>query len=124
MRGTSLEPPTDERRGPLHHTFERMGWAIQKTTASLISPAPRTQRAAQAKLREARESLDEDDYDRAEAIALEVKGWGLSFNRARDTPDRVILSARALRLLGSARFDQARPRRDSSESPALGEPPE
>jgi len=124
VRGTSLEPPTNERRGPLHHTFERMGWAIQKTTASLIPPAPRTQRAAQAKLREARESLAEDDYDRAEAIALEVKGWGLSFDRARDTPDRVILSARALRLLGSARFDEARPRRDSSEPPALGEPPE
>ncbi|MBV8610236.1 MAG: hypothetical protein JO034_22595 [Singulisphaera sp.] len=124
VRGTSLEPPTDERRGPLHYTLERMGLAIRKATATLIPPAPRTQRAAQAKLKQARESLAEDDYDHAEAIALEVKGWGLSFDRARDTPDRVILSARALRLLGSATFDEARPRRDPSDPPALGVPPE
>ena len=48
-------------------------------------------------LREARTALSNHQYDQAEAIAKEVKGWNLSYGLFEDNPDKVAAAARALR---------------------------
>ena len=48
-------------------------------------------------LREARTALSNHQYDQAESIAQEVKGWNLSFGLFEDNPDKVAAAARALR---------------------------
>jgi type II secretory pathway component GspD/PulD (secretin)/tetratricopeptide (TPR) repeat protein len=53
--------------------------------------------AAKLKLDEAREALSRGDYDRAQAIAMEVETWNLSFGIFEDSPEKVASAARALR---------------------------
>ncbi|WP_235905387.1 type II and III secretion system protein [Tautonia marina] len=53
--------------------------------------------AAKLKLEEAREALSRGDYDRAQAIAMEVETWDLSFGIFEDSPEKVTSAARALR---------------------------
>ncbi len=52
---------------------------------------------AKTKLREARTALNNRQFEQAEAIALEVKGWGLSYGMFEDSPDKIAAAARALR---------------------------
>ncbi|WP_337177834.1 type II secretory pathway, component PulD, partial [Paludisphaera sp.] len=54
-------------------------------------------KAAKARLAEARAALADRQFESAEAIALEVKGWGLSYGMFEDNPDKVAAAARALR---------------------------
>ena len=54
-------------------------------------------RTARAKLQEARVLLNNRQYEQAEAIALDVKRWGLSYSLFEDNPDKVAAAARALR---------------------------
>ncbi|WP_169976121.1 type II secretory pathway, component PulD [Tautonia rosea] len=53
--------------------------------------------AAKLKLEEAREALSRGDYDRAQAIAMEVETWNLSFGIFEDSPEKVASAARVLR---------------------------
>jgi type II secretory pathway component GspD/PulD (secretin) len=53
--------------------------------------------AAKAKMRDARTALNNRQFEQAEAIALEVKGWGLSYGMFEDNPDKIASAARALR---------------------------
>ena len=55
-----------------------------------------------------------DQFEQAEAIALDVKSWGLSYGLFEDNPDKVAAAARALR-----RRDQLRHRRPR-EQPSQG----
>src|SRR5204862_5913081 len=67
--------------------------AKQPATPSPSSPAvasrPGNRAAAQVKLREAREALKTSQYDRAEALATEVAGWGLAYSMWEDSPKKV-----------------------------------
>jgi type II secretory pathway component GspD/PulD (secretin) len=58
---------------------------------------PHDRRTAKARLREARAALDARQFEQAEAIALDVKSWGLSYGLFEDSPDKVASAARALR---------------------------
>ncbi len=41
--------------------------------------------------------LNNRQFEQAEALALEVKQWGMSYGLFEDTPDKVAAAARALR---------------------------
>ena len=71
-----------------------------KTLASMSNPAqslPHNRETANAMLREARAALANHQFEQAEAIAQEVKGWNLSYSLFEDNPDKVAAAARALR---------------------------
>ena len=71
-----------------------------KNVASAAKPVttqPGDHKTAKAMLREARTALSNHQYDQAESIAQEVKGWNLSFGLFEDNPDKVAAAARALR---------------------------
>ena len=71
-----------------------------KTVAAASKPAstqPGDRKAAKAKLREARTALANHQYEQAESIAQEVKGWNLNYGLFEDNPDKVAAAARALR---------------------------
>ena len=67
-------------------------------------------RTAKAKLRDARNAINERHFEQAESIALEVKGWGLSYGLFEDSPDKVAAAARALRHRDKIRNTPARDR--------------
>ena len=69
--------------------------AMAKATGSPVEVHDR--RAAKAKLREARAAISDRKFEQAEAIAIEVKGWGMSYGLFEDNPDKVAAAARALR---------------------------
>ena len=75
---------------------------------------PRDRKAAKAKLKEARAALANNQFEQAEAIALDVKSWNLTYGWFEDNPDKVAAAARALR-----RRDQLR-HRAPREQPSQG----
>jgi len=71
-----------------------------KTVASashIASQEPHDRRTARIKLRDARTALNNRQFEQAEAIALDVKKWGLTYGIFEDSPDKVAAAARALR---------------------------
>jgi type II secretory pathway component GspD/PulD (secretin) len=58
---------------------------------------------ALAKLKEARDLLANSQYDQAEALAIEVNTWGVSYSMWDDKPSKVAAAARALRNRDKAR---------------------
>src|SRR5262249_22274297 len=93
---------------------------IKKARPKAVAAAPASEagqphdrRAAKAKLREARTLLNNRQFEQAEAIALEVKQWGLSYGLFEDTPDKVAAPARALRRRDKIR--NTSPREQSSQ---------
>ncbi len=70
---------------------------IAKPAASTAANQPHDRRTARDKLREARAALGNRQFEQAEAIALDVKGWGLTYGLFEDNPDKVAAAARALR---------------------------
>ena len=58
---------------------------------------PHDRHTAKAKLHEARSALANRQFEQAEAIALDVKNWGLTYGFFEDNPDKVAAAARALR---------------------------
>ena len=74
---------------------------------------PHDRSAAKAKLREARSAITNRQFEQAEAIALEVKGWGLTYGLFEDNPDKVAAAARALRRRDAIR--NTSPREQSSQ---------
>ena len=67
------------------------------SAAKSVTTKPGDHKTAKAMLREARTALSNHQYDQAESIAQEVKGWNLSFGLFEDNPDKVAAAARALR---------------------------
>ena len=67
------------------------------TRAAAPGEQPHDRRTAKAKLREARTALNNRQFEQAEAIALDVKSWGLTYGLFEDNPDKVAAAARALR---------------------------
>ena len=78
--------------------------ARPKAVAALADPALRKDRtAAKAKLKEARAAMAGKNFEQAEAIAMDVKTWNLTYGMFEDTPDKVAAAARALRRRDVAR---------------------
>ena len=82
----------------------RSATTSNKERPKAVADAPRRPRrqpgdhkTAKAKLNEARTALADHQFEQAEAIALEVKGWNLSYGLFEDNPDKVAAAARALR---------------------------
>ena len=67
------------------------------SAAKPVTTKPGDHKTAKAMLREAQAALSNHQYDQAESIAQEVKGWNLSFGLFEDNPDKVAAAARALR---------------------------
>ena len=86
-----------------------MAAASAKTAAN----EPHNRRTAKVKLQEARTALDNRQFEQAEAIALEVKRWGLTYGLFEDNPDKVAAAARALRRRDKIR--NTTPREQSSQ---------
>ena len=61
----------------------------------------------------ARAALSSRQFEQAEAIALDVKGWGLTYGLFEDNPDKVAAAARALRRRDKIR--NTPPREQSSQ---------
>ena len=53
-------------------------------------------------------AISDRKFEQAEAIALDVKGWGLSYGFFEDNPDKVAAAARALRRRDKIRNTPAR----------------
>ena len=82
---------------------EAIAKARPKMTGVVAANTPHTKAAAMVKLKEARELLASNQFEQAEAIAIDVESWGLNFGRWEDKPSKVADAARALQ-----RRDQTR----------------
>ena len=69
--------------------------ARPKAVVTTASDAPRDRADARQRLREARAAIDAKHPEQAEAIAMDVKSWGLSYGMFEDSPDKVAAAARA-----------------------------
>ena len=54
--------------------------------------------------------MNDRQFEQAEALALEVKRWGMSYGLFDDTPDKVAAAARALRRRDQIRSQPIRER--------------
>ena len=82
--------------------------AVATRPAAGAAAGPHDRRAAKAKLRDARAAINDRQFEQAEAIAIEVKNWGLSYGFFEDNPDKVAAAARALRRRDKIRNTPAR----------------
>ena len=91
------------RWGLFDDTPDKVAEAIEKARPkAVVAHAPATQtkdrdRQAKAKLKDARAAIEAKQFEQAEAIALDVKSWNLSYGMFEDIPDKVAAAARALR---------------------------
>jgi tetratricopeptide (TPR) repeat protein len=81
---------------------EAIAKARPKATASAGSVV-KDKKAAQARLKEAKELLNNKQFEQAEAIALEVKSWGLSYGMFEEKPEKIAAAAKALRRRDESR---------------------
>ena len=96
-------PRKSRRRGP----------AVVAPAVDAAANQPHDRRTARTKLHEARTALTNRQFEQAEAIALEVKDWGLTYGFFEDNPDKVAAAARALRRRDKIR--NTPPREQSSQ---------
>ena len=94
----------DVKWGLFDDTPAKVTEEIKKAKPKIVSPTtnaaanqPHDRRAARTKLHEARSALANRQFEQAEAIALDVKKWGLTYGLLEDSPDKVAAAARALR---------------------------
>ena len=94
----------DVKWGLFDDTPAKVTEEIKKLRPRIVTPTGGTaayqshdRRTARSKLHEARAALANRQFEQAEAIALDVKKWGLSYGFLEDNPDKVASAARALR---------------------------
>ncbi len=103
--------------GLFDETPAKLAEAIAKARPKAVvadSTGPRDKKQALARLKEARELLANNQFEQAEAIALEVNSWGLSYSLMDEKPAKVAAAARALRKRDAARNVS------SKNAPSLG----
>ncbi len=76
---------------------EAIAKARPKMTAATATAGARDKRTALAKLKEARDLLATNQFEQAEAIAIDVNSWGLAYSVWEDKPAKVAAAARVLR---------------------------
>ena len=72
----------------------------ERPKTEAVKPTTRGSRRSQdrqGQASEARAAIADHQFEQAEAIALEVKSWNLSYGLFEDNPDKVAAAARALR---------------------------
>jgi len=94
--------------GLFDETPAKMAEAIAKARPKMAaSSAPgasaHDKRAAVARLKEAREMLANGQFEQAEAVAIDVNSWGLSYSVFEERPSRIAAAARALRKRDATR---------------------
>ena len=85
---------------------EAIAKARPKTTG--VAAGAHDKKQAIARLKEARDLLDHNQFEQAEAIAIEVNSWGLSYGLMEEKPAKVAAAARALRKRDQARNTPAK----------------
>ncbi|MGP0069350.1 MAG: hypothetical protein ACLQGP_37835, partial [Isosphaeraceae bacterium] len=107
--------------GLFDDTPDKLQEDISKVRPSVVAKAPgaddgqpHDRKTAKAKLHQAREMMNDRRFQEAEALALEVKQWGLSYGLFDDTPDKVAAAARALRRRDKIR--ETKPSERSSQA--------
>ncbi|AGA29272.1 type II secretory pathway, component PulD [Singulisphaera acidiphila] len=88
--------------------------ARPKVAASPATNQPRSLDLAREKVKQARALLANNQFEQAEALALDVKSWKMSFGIFEDNPEKVASAARALRRRDQLRASPPR------EQPSLG----
>ena len=89
--------------GLFDETPDKVGEAITKARPKVASGTTATTSGAHdkatalAKLKEARALLATNQFEQAEAIAIDVESWGLNYGRWEDKPSKVSAAARVLR---------------------------
>ena len=88
--------------GLFDETPDKVGEAITKarpknTSGTTPTGGAHDKATAVAKLKEARGLLASNQFEQAEAIALDVDSWGVKYGRWEDQPSKVAAAARALR---------------------------
>ncbi len=81
---------------------DKVAKAIEKARgkagpAGALADASHSKKAAQDRLKQARDLIKSNQYDQAEALAREVDGWNLGYSVWDDKPTNVIAAAQALR---------------------------
>ena len=96
--------------GLFDETPAKLVEAIAKVRPKAVSATSGAHDKAQAlaKLKEARELLKSNQFEQAEAIALEVNSWGVSYGVWDDRPSKVAAAARALRKRDETRNTPAK----------------
>ena len=87
---STTRPPRSARRSRRHGPRPPPPEPPQRPSLTTAAP-PRPSYARP------RHAINDRHFEQAEAIALEVKGWGLSYGLFEDNPDKVAAAARALR---------------------------
>ena len=114
-RGQGRPGPRAERPlGPLRrHPGQGRRGASRRPGPRPSPPRPgatstKDRTTAKAKLKEARAAIAAKQFEQAEAIALDVKSWNLSYGMFEDNPDKVAAAARALRRRDALRNSSPR----------------
>jgi tetratricopeptide (TPR) repeat protein len=76
---------------------------LAKAAETQAPDAPHDLRTARARLAEARAAMAQNQVDRAEQIARDVQTWGLDFGRSDDSPEKILATVRAVKLLETIR---------------------
>ncbi len=89
----------DDTPAKVREAIAKVRPRLAPATQAAAAPdgAPHNRRAAQARLKEGHAYLASGQFEQAEAIALEVNSWGLSYGMFEDNPTKLGNAARALR---------------------------
>ncbi len=99
--------------GLFDETPDKVAAAIEKArpakaAAPAVATGAKDRNAAKARLKEARAMIASQQFEQAEAVALDVKSWNISYGMFDDTPDKVAAAARVLRRRDSLRSTNPR----------------
>ncbi len=100
--------------GLFDDTPDKVADTLAKARPKTVAAAPTSgntphdRQAAKTKLKDARAAIAAKQFEQAEAMAQDVKGWKLSYGMFEDSPDKVIAAARALRRRDKLRNTPAR----------------
>ncbi len=88
--------------GLFDETPDKVAEAITKArpksaAGTVATSAAHDKATAKAKLKEARNMLASNQFEQAEALAMDVESWNLTYGRWEDKPTNVAAAARALR---------------------------
>jgi type II secretory pathway component GspD/PulD (secretin)/tetratricopeptide (TPR) repeat protein len=107
--------------GLFDDTPDKAADALAKARPKVVASAPAAhdRNAAKTKLKDARAAMAAKQFEQAEALAMDVKGWNLSYGMFEDSPDKVIAAARALRRRDALRNTPPRDQQSQSVYLAL-----
>jgi len=97
--------------GLFDETPAKLAEAIAKARPKMVgvqATGVHDKKQAQARLKEARELLANNQFEQAEAVALDINSWGLTYSMWEDKPSKVAAAARVLRKRDAGRHTPPR----------------